>query len=276
MTAPGPERIVFCVSDHTGVTAEVLAHSLVARFDDIVARYVTRPFVDNADKVDALVEEIDVASSMGPMPIVFSTIIDASLQRQLLGARGLVIGLFDGFVETLSAEFDLPPTTTVGRYHSIGDTDVYQVRLDAVDYALMTDDGLGIDHYRDADVILVGVSRVGKTPTCLYLAMQYGIRAANFPLTSESLDERRLPELLEPYSTRLFGLTIDPIQLFQIRQKRRPDGHYATLERCGSEVATAERIFKTKRIRNIDTTARSIEEISANIIEQSGLQRRLG
>lgn len=268
-------RTVFCVSDHTGVTAEVLAHSLMARFEDVEATYVTRPFVDDATKVDGLVGEIDGATLDGSTPIVFSTIIDAQLLQQLQRASGLVVDLFEGFVGTLSSELKAEPTTTIGRYHSIGDTTIYQVRLDAVEYVLTTDDGLGLDQYDDADVIVVGVSRVGKTPTCLYLAMQYGIRAANFPLTPESLDDRRLPEVLRSHTDKLFGLSIDPIQLFHIRQKRRPDGSYATLERCGSEVETAERIFRTHRIPNLDTTARSIEEISASIIERVNLERRL-
>jgi hypothetical protein len=231
--------------------------------------------VDDAAKVDAVVAEIDAGNDGNTVPIVFSTIIDSELLERLQRARGLVIDLFEGFVGTLSSELEIAPTAKVGRYHNIGDTAMYEVRLDAVDYVLSTDDGLGLNRYDDADVILVGVSRVGKTPTCLYLAMQYGIRAANFPLTSESLDDRRLPDVLQPYTGKLFGLSIDPIQLFHIRQKRRPDGSYATLERCGSEVEIAERIFRTHRIPNLDTTARSIEEISASIIERVDLDRRL-
>lgn len=275
MSEAGSERTVFCVSDHTGVTAEVLAHSLMARFEDVEATYVTRPFVDDAAKVDAVVDEIDAVNDGSSTPIVFSTIIDPDLLSQLRRVRGLVVDLFDGFVGMLSSELRATPTAKIGRYHNIGDTAAYEVRLDAVDYVLTTDDGLGLDRYEDADVILVGVSRVGKTPTCLYLAMQYGILAANFPLTPESLDTRRLPEALQPHTNKLFGLTIDPIQLFHIRQKRRPGGSYATLERCGSEVETAERIFRVHRIPNLDTTARSIEEISASIIEGVELERRL-
>lgn len=275
MTSAGSERAVFCVSDHTGVTAEVLAHSLMARFENIDATYETRPFVDDAAKVDAVVAEIDAVNDGSTVPIVFSTIIDPRLLERLRRSRSLVIDLFEGFVGTLSSELEIAPTAKIGRYHNIGDTAMYEVRLDAVDYVLSTDDGLGLNRYDDADVILVGVSRVGKTPTCLYLAMQYGIRAANFPLTSESLDDRRLPDVLQPYTGKLFGLSIDPIQLFHIRQKRRPDGSYATLERCGSEVEIAERIFRTHRIPNLDTTARSIEEISASIIERVDLDRRL-
>lgn len=268
-------RAVFCVSDHTGVTAEAMAHSLVARFDGVEAHYITRPFVDDGTKVEALVAEINETAASGPMPIVFSTIIDSELWAMLQRANGLVLGLFDVFVDTLAAEFELRPTSTIGRYHSIGNTSTYQVRLDAVDYALTTDDGLGLDHYRDADVVVIGVSRVGKTPTCLYLALQYGIRAANFPLTPGSLDAYRLPVALHDHTDRLFGLTIDPVRLFHIRQKRRPDSTYASLEQCGQEIATAERLYRARGIPTLDTTARSIEEITATIIEQAELERRL-
>ena len=268
-------RTVFCVSDHTGVTATAMAHSLIARFDGVEAQYVTRPFTDDAAKVEALVAEIDEEAASGARPIVFSTISDPGLWKVLRRADGLVLSLFEIFVDRLTDELGLEPEVGVGRYHGMGDTTTYQLRLDAVDYALTTDDGLGIDHYREADVVMVGVSRVGKTPTCLYLSMQYGIRAANFPLTPESLEDRRLPDVLEPHADRLFALTISPTQLYHIRQKRRPDSEYATLEQCGREVEAAERLFRARRLPVIDTTARSIEEITATVIEVASLASRL-
>ena len=275
MSPPREERTVLCVSDHTGVTAEAMAHSLIARFDNVEAHYETRPFVDDGAKVEALVKEIDEIAASGRMPIVFSTIIDPELWQTLQRANGLVLDLFQIFVDTLTAEFDAEPSATVGRYHGIGSTMTYQVRLDALDYALTTDDGLGLEQYRDADVIVIGPSRVGKTPTCLYLAMQYGIRAANFPLTPDSADEGQLPEALQAHKDRLFALTINPVRLFQIRQKRRPDGSYASLERCEQEVESAEQLYRAHRIQTLDTTARSIEEITATIIENANLERRL-
>lgn len=268
-------RTVFCVSDHTGVTAEVIAHSLMSRFDGIDARYLTRPFVDNAAKMRSLVDEIDQEAARGATPLVFSTIIDPELKASLECAEGLVMGLFELFVDTMAQEFGAQPSLTIGRYHSISNAVTYQLRLDAVEYALATDDGLGLEHYREADIIIVGVSRVGKTPTCLYLAMQYGIRAANFPLTPDMLDDRRLPEVLRLHTDRLFGLTIDPIQLFQIRRRRRPDTVYASLERCAEEVEICEWLYRTKRIPNLNTTVRSIEEITATIIDSAELVRRL-
>ncbi len=270
----GP-RLVYCVSDHTGVTAEVIAHSLVTRFEGVQAQYATRPFVDDVAKVEALVNEINTAAANGQAPIVFSTIIDPDIGQMLKRADAVVVGLFEPFVERLSAEFGLSPTTAVGTYHSVSNAAVYQMRLDAVEFALATDDGLGLDRYAEADVIVTGVSRVGKTPTCLYLAMQYGVRAANFPLTSEVLDKRQFNDVLEAHSSRLFGLTIDPVQLYQIRQKRRPDSGYASLEKCTEELEIAEWLFRRRRVPFVDTTVRSIEEISATILEQAKLERRV-
>ncbi|MFQ5554928.1 MAG: pyruvate, water dikinase regulatory protein [Acidimicrobiia bacterium] len=269
-----PLRTVFCVSDHTGMTAEAFAHSLIARFEPVDARYETRPFVD-AEKIAAVVDEIDVVAGRGPRPIVFSTLSDPGLQDVLRHSQGLVIGLFDHFVDELSEELGLSASRRPGQYHGIGDAARYQLRLDAVDFALMTDDGLGIDHYVRADVILVGVSRVGKTPTCLSLAMHYGIRAANYPVAPEDHPDGELPVTLRTFRDRLYGLTIDPGRLHTIRMQRRPDSEYSDLAMCKRELAHADRMFRSERLPIIDTTSRSIEEITATIIESAELHRRV-
>lgn len=269
-------RTVFCVSDHTGVTAETFAHSLMSRFESVVPAYITRPFVDTVEKARELVDEIDQVAGTGERPIVFSTLTDKVLWDVLHESEALVLGMFEFFVDRLSSELDVEASKGVGRYHSINDTATYQLRLDAVDFALMTDDGVGLRHYPAADVVLVGVSRVGKTPTCLYLSMQYGIRAANYPLTVDDPSVTQLPEAIAALRDRLFGLTIDPIRLHQIRQKRRPDSPYSSLERCTEEVGRAERLLRSNGVATLDTTARSIEEITATIIEEADLVRRLG
>lgn len=275
-TAP-PDQMVYCISDHTGVTAETLAHSLVSQFEGITPRFVTRPFVDTEAKMGHLVDELtEITRRTGRRPIVFSTLADRSLSGVLKAADALVLGIFDRFVDDLSEELQLDASAGIGRYHSMRDFAAYQQRLDAVDYSLMTDDGVGLQHYPRADVILVGVSRVGKTPTSLYLAMQYGIRAANYPLTDEDLEVNTLPEALVPYRDRLQGLSIDPTRLHQIRKKRRASTHYSSLERCMFEVRQTEALFLRERIAHLDATARSIEEIAAQLIEDTGMIRRVG
>lgn len=268
----GP-RTVFCVSDHTGVTAEVFAHSLMTRFDDVSVRYVVRSFVNTVDRIDELVAEIAAGVAAGERPIVFSTLTDPAMRDRLKDSEALVLGLFDHFVQELSTELDRTASTTIGSYHGIRDVAKYQERLDAVDFSLATDDGLGTRNYAEADIILIGVSRVGKTPTSLYMAMHHSLWAANYPLTDEELEHTTLPDALRPHREKLFALTIDPVRLHQIRQKRRPDSVYADIATCTREVTIAERMFQRERIPSTNTTTQSIEEIAATIMRQSELPR---
>lgn len=270
-----PDRRVFCVSDHTGVTAEVFARSLMARFQDLDVRYVVRSFVHDRASIDDVVEEIARAVHEGHQPIVFSTLTDPSMRSRLKESGVLVLGLFDHFVDELSEELERPASYEIGSYHGIRDLAKYQARLDAVDFSLATDDGLGTDQYVEADIILTGVSRAGKTPTSLYLAMHHGLCAANYPLTEEDLELSTLPHALEPHRDKLFGLTIDPVRLHQIRQRRRPDSRYADLTTCTREVTKAEQIFRQERIPVTNSTAQSIEEMAATIMSSVGLRGRL-
>lgn len=267
------ERVIYCVSDHTGVTAEAFAHSVLAQFDDVHASYVRRPFVDTAAAVAEVVGEISGLAATGSRPIVFSTFIKPELQSQLEAAEGLVIGLFQESMDLVAAELESTPSHRVGAYHSIGNAARYQLRLDAVDFSLMTDDGLGIKHYDRADVIVVGVSRVGKTPSCLYMSMQYGVRAANYPLSYEDHQEGRMPDVLARYRDRLYGLTIEPRRLHSIRQQRRPDSTYSAFDVCKRDVVWSERLFAAAGIPYLDTTSRSIEEITVTIMDDLGLAR---
>ncbi|GMQ86465.1 MAG: pyruvate, water dikinase regulatory protein [Acidimicrobiia bacterium] len=265
---------VVCVSDHTGLTAEAFAHSLISRFPQIKASYLIRPFVDSAEKAHAVVDEID-ALGPGTRPIVFTTFSNTSLQDIVAGVNGMVINLFAEWLDRVSVELNQEPSSQVSHYHGVGDVARYQLRLDAVDFALMTDDGLGVEHYPLADIILVGVSRVGKTPSCLYLSMHYGIRAANYPLSLEDHEGLGFPETLRPHRERLYGLTIEPRRLSAIRLQRRADGAYSSLELCKRELRHTEQLFRAEGIPYLDSTSRSIEEIAATIIEDTGISRRI-
>ncbi len=268
-------RLVFCVSDHTGVTAEVFARSLMSRFDGVDVRYIVRSFVNDPGNVDEVVDEIATALAAGQAPVVFSTLTDAAMRARLREGGALVLGLFDHFVDELEQELQSSATADIGSYHGIRDLAKYQARLDAVDFSLATDDGLGTKHYGEADIILVGVSRAGKTPTSLYMAMHHGLSAANYPLTAEDLDSAELPPALQPHREKLFGLTIDPVRLHQIRQRRRPDSRYADLATCTLEVGKAEVLFRQERIPVTNSTTQSIEEMAATIMNSVGLRGRL-
>ena len=272
---PSPERTVFFVSDHTGITTEVLGHSLLVRFEGLGFHYVTRPFVDSLDKAEGVVAEIKAAALSGARPIVFSTLGDPAMLAGLGEDDALLFDVFAPYVARLERELGHPSSKRVGRSHGIVDLASYQMRIDAVDFALTTDDGLGTTQYQRADIILVGASRVGKTPTCLFLALQYGVRASNYPLAEDDFERSDLPEALAPYKDKVFGLTIDPLRLHGIRKKRKAGSVYASLERCDYEVREAERLFRGRNIRFLNTTTASVEEIAATIMQTADLQRRL-
>ncbi|MBT8083656.1 MAG: kinase/pyrophosphorylase [Woeseia sp.] len=270
------ERTVFFLSDQTGVTAETLGHSLLTQFESRDFRQVTLPFIDTLDKAREAVEKINkAAQNGGPRPVVFSTMVQDDFRAIIRQANGLHLDIFDVFLEPLEKELKQKSTHTAGRAHGMSDIDSYMKRIEATNFALANDDGGISRNYEVADVILVGVSRSGKTPTCLYLALQYGVYAANYPLTDEEFDSGDLPEILMKQKKKLFGLTIAPARLRQIRKERRPVGRYSSVQQVGFEVRSAEQIFKRNNVPYIDTTEFSIEEISSRILDGTGVERRV-
>lgn len=268
-------RTIFFLSDGTGITAETLGHALMSQFDNLDYRQVTIPFVRDRAQAENAVQEINAAAQTGDRPIVFSTLTDTAAHEIVNGSQALVLDLFSAFVGPLEEELNRGSAHATGRFHTLLDKDSYDVRIDAVEFSLKHDDGALTKGYEEADIILIGVSRSGKTPTCLYLSMQFGIRAANFPLTSEDLDYGRLPRLLEPHRERLFGLTINPERLQQIRTERKPNSKYASLAQCRREVREVTQLFKSWRVPYIDTSNSSIEEIASSVLQRTGLRRRL-
>jgi len=270
------ERAVFFLSDQTGVTAETLGHSLLTQFDGQDFRQVTLPFIDTLDKAKEAVRKINASASDGqPRPIVFSTLVQDEFRAVVREADGLHLDIFDVFLEPLETELEQKSTHTAGRAHGMSDIESYMKRIEATNFALANDDGGISRNYEVADVILVGVSRSGKTPTCLYLALQYGVYAANFPLTDEEFDKGELPDVLLENRKKLFGLTIAPTRLRQIRKERRPVGRYSSAQQVGYEIREAERIFKRHGIPYVDTTEFSIEEIASRILDATGVERRV-
>ena len=269
------KRSVFFVSDSTGITAETLGHALLAQFETLDFSQVTIPFVADEEQAYEAVRQIEAAGAEdGQRPIVFSTLTNPRHGEILREADALILDFFSVFIHPLEIELNRGSSHAMGRFHGLVDRASYDSRIDAMDYALDHDDGGGVRHYAQADVILVGVSRSGKTPTCVYLALHFGLRAANYPMTEEDLDAGDLPALLQPHRERLFGLTIVPDRLRQIRSERRPNSRYASLSRCRKEVAEVEAMFRRERIPYIDTSGSSIEEIASKILQQTGLRRR--
>lgn len=268
-------RPVFYVSDGTGITAETIGHSLLTQFGGF--RFLTDriPFVDSADKARAAAEEIRQAGvEHGIRPIVVNSCVDSDLNVLLAESGALMLDVFAPFIAPLEQELQVQRQPRVGQAHGIVDFEAYHRRINAMNYALTHDDGISMD-YSEADLILVGVSRAGKTPTCVYLALHHGIRAANYPLTPDDLDHERLPAKLRQFRGKLFGLTIDPVRLQQIRQERKPNSRYAQLDTCKREVAQAEAMLRREGIEMLSTTHASIEEISSRVLEHLGLNREM-
>ena len=268
-------RPVFYVSDGTGITAETIGHSLLTQFGHVAFTTDRIPFVDTPDKARVAVEEIRRAGEThGVRPIVVNSCVDSELSQVLATSGALMLDVFEPFIAPLELELGSAREPRVGRAHGIADFDTYHRRINAMNYALTHDDGISMD-YADADLVLVGVSRAGKTPTCVYLALHYGICAANYPLTPDDLDTDRLPAKLRAYKRKLFGLTIDPERLHQIRQERRPDSAYARLETCRREVAAAEEMLARESVPVLSTTHASIEEIASRVLEELGINREM-
>jgi regulator of PEP synthase PpsR (kinase-PPPase family) len=262
------DRSVFFVSDGTGITAETFGNSILAQFP-IRPRHVRRPFIDSVEKARGVVAEINaVAEREGERPIVFITLVDDAVRGLVAGpsCRGLVIDLFRTFVEPLEAELGMKSNHRVGRFSDPSLSREYNERIDAINFSLEHDDGQSARSLTEADVILIGVSRSGKTPTALYLAMQHGIKAANCPLIPEDFERGRLPSALTMHKSKCFGLSIDPQRLAQIRHERRPDSRYASLANCRYEIAAAEQMMRREGISWLSSTHKSIEEIATTIL----------
>lgn len=270
-----PLRTVFFISDGTGITSETLGHSLLAQFPEARFRQVRIPFVDDLDKALDCVSQIrEAARRDGIRPIVFSTLVNPQTIAGLRQADALFIDLFEQFLAPLEAELSQRSTHAVGRFHGIADSLDYKNRIEAINFAMAHDDGVSSDgELAEADVILVGVSRSGKTPTSLYLAMQFGVKAANYPLIPEDFERNKLPGELHNYRPKLFGLTISPERLSQIRRERRPNSRYASLENCRYEIDAAQKLMRRENIRWLDSTTKSIEEISATILQAVRLNK---
>lgn len=268
-------RTVFFISDGTGITAETLGHSLLAQFPDTRFRQVRIPFVDNLDKaIDCATKIREAAMESQARPIVFSTLVNPETVEALHKANALYLDLFERFIGPLETELGQRSSHAVGRFHGTADTNDYTRRIEAINFALAHDDGVSSDgELAEADVVLVGVSRSGKTPTSLYLAMQFGVKAANYPLIPEDFERNKLPVDLANYRGKLFGLTITPERLSQIRQERRPNSRYASLDNCRYEIDAAQKLMRRENIVWLDSTAKSIEEISATILQTVRLDR---
>lgn len=269
-------RSAFFISDGTAITSETLGRSILSQFPSVAFETRVIPYVDTLERADEAVVQINLAYARdGVLPLVFDTIVDSKVRERINSANAFNLDIYEGLVARISEEIGVEPAPEGGHSHSNIDSDSYKARIDAVDFALDNDDGARTRHYNAADIILIGVSRSGKTPTSLYLALQFGIRAANYPLTEDDLYENKLPQALLPYRDKLFGLVIDTDRLVKIRQERRAGSRYASYQQCQLEQRAIQGIYISQGIPNIDVSEMSIEEIATRILQMTGLKRRI-
>ena len=264
-----PHRTVFFISDGTGITAETFGNAILAQFE-IKPRHVRLPFIDSVDKAHQAVRQINhTAEVEGKRPIVFTTLVNMEVLAVIKAqCNGMLLDMFGIFVAPLESELGIKSNHRVGRFSDASKSKEYDNRIEAINFSLAHDDGQSNRDLAGSDVILVGVSRSGKTPTSLYLAMQYGLKASNYPLIPEDFDRRQLPPALVPHRKKIFGLTIDPQRLSQIRNERRPNSAYASLPNCNHEIHEAEAMMRREGIRWLSTTTKSIEEIATTILQE--------
>ena len=264
-----PHRTVFFISDGTGITAETFGNAILAQFE-MKTRHIRLPFVDSADKAHQAVRQINHTAEVENIkPIVFTTLVNMEVLEVIrAGCKGMLLDMFGTFVNPLEQELGLKSHHRVGRFSDVSKSKEYHDRIEAINFSLAHDDGQSNRDLESAEVILVGVSRSGKTPTSLYLAMQHGLKAANYPLIPEDFDRKQLPPALVPHRKKIFGLTIHPERLSEIRSERRPNSKYASLENCRQEVADAESMMRRSGIRWLSTTTKSIEEIATTILQE--------
>jgi hypothetical protein len=262
-------RTVFFISDGTGITAETFGNAILAQFE-MKPRHVRLPFVDSVDKAHQAVRQINHTGEIeGKKPIVFTTLVNMEVLAVIrANCQGMLLDMFATFVNPLEEELGMKSHHRVGRFSDASKSGEYHDRIEAINFSLSHDDGQSNRDLQAADVILVGVSRSGKTPTSLYLAMQYGLKAANYPLIPEDFERRQLPPALVPHRNKLFGLTIQPERLSEIRNERRPNSHYASLQNCRTEVSEAEAMMRRSGVRWLSSTHKSIEEIATTILQE--------
>ena len=267
---------MFFVSDGTGITAQMLGHSLLTQFEGVEFKQITLPFVDSLEKAEECLTRIEAESANGNgQPVVFSTLVNQDVRQVIRKAKALFIDFFETFIDPLEAGLGIKSSHTIGRSHSAMDKKEYQQRIEAINFAMAHDDGASHRELNEADVILVGVSRSGKTPTSLYLALQFGVKAANYPLIPEDFQRMQLPEALRGQKAKLYGLTITAERLHEIRKERRPDSRYADLENCRFEIDEAQKLMRREGVRSINSTSKSIEEIATTILRELRIPRHV-
>ncbi|WP_341976914.1 kinase/pyrophosphorylase [Microbacterium sp. LTA6] len=265
-------RDAYFVSDSTGITAETLGNALLANFPGVRFRRHTVPFVDTVEGAQNVVGSIRSSDSAGGVPIVFTTVKSAKILTALGESGAVMIDLLGGHLRELETSLGSAASEQLGQYHGVGDIERYFARMRAVEYAIEHDDGQSMRALDIADVIIIAPSRCGKTPTTMYLALQYGLLVANYPLTDDDFPADALPRTVAKFAAKCFGLTTTPLRLSQVRHERRPDSTYSSLAQCTLEIRRAEDLYRRNRVPFLNSSTKSVEEMSAVIMQSMRLR----
>jgi [pyruvate, water dikinase]-phosphate phosphotransferase / [pyruvate, water dikinase] kinase len=262
-----PPVPVFFLSDSTGITAETMGNALLIQFPNLRFERRLIPFISTVEEARRVVAILDAAAEGPVTPLAFSTAAVEEVRQELLRTKCPLIDFFDLHMERVEAILGDKGVRIAARLHGMGDVKRYNARMAAVEYAIEHDDGQSMRALDKADVILVAPSRCGKTPTTMYLALQHGIFVANYPLVEEDFSSAELPGPVRGLGGRCFGMTTTPARLSQVRQQRRPNSRYASLEQCTYELRQAEAMYRNHRLPVINSSAKSVEEMSTVILQ---------
>ena len=258
---------VFFLSDSTGISAETMGNALLIQFPDLRFERTLIPFISSVEDARRVVKILDAAMDGPVTPLAFTTAAVEEVRQELHKSRCPLIDFFDLHMSRVEANLGVRGMRVAARLHGVGDIKRYNSRMQAIEYAMEHDDGQSLRAVDKAEVILIGPSRCGKTPTTMYLALQHGILVANYPLVEEDFQTSELPRPVRGLGDRCFGLISTPARLSQVRQERRRNSRYASLEQCAYELRRAEALFRAHRIPVIDSSAKSVEEMSTLILQ---------
>ena len=257
----------FFLAGGTGISAETLGNMILGQFPTV--SFATRkiPFIKTVEQARGVLAMLDAAADGPVTPLVFSTVADLDVRGVLAETRCAFIDLFGSHLDTVEHVLHVNAAYNVGSVHGIADQRRYEARMKAVEFSMEHDDGQSLRAFDQADLILIAPSRCGKTPTSMYLALQHGLKVANYPLVEEDFESTGLPRPIRPYADRCFGLLSTAARLSQVRGERRPGSRYATLAQCSFELRRAEQMYRAHRIPSVNSANMSVEEIAAVVLQ---------
>ncbi|VAW33202.1 Phosphoenolpyruvate synthase regulatory protein [hydrothermal vent metagenome] len=263
---------IYYISDSTGILAINLGQALICQFPEVNFHEEKFPFINTRAAARSTLNYI-LKQSGGRQPLIFSTLVDPKIRKIFDHPQVELFDICGGFLNRLEDCLETKAMMMPGFARQVDNVSMAR-RAEAINYCLSHDDGTKLDEYDEAEVILLGVSRAGKTPVSVYLSTQMGLKSANYPLTSSDLDSYSLPDAIRRNRKQAVGLTTSPELLQSMRQKRYPDSKYASRAVCRQELQQAQQIFMKYNLPTINTADKSIEELAAQISQEIGLYRK--